>query len=271
RRLVLFLLTGITFFNPLFFTGVWATHTYVWIGGYSTNWEDEENWRNMDTQTNGELPVEDSDIMIDGNNVTVYLSSPITTESIQLSGGATLIINAGGSVTTTEGGLSGSNSIRLDAVSPYPLITDPPGPNPLYLPYLTGTGPRALIVHGTLDLDNDDASGSGLFIAGGSSVTVAAGASVSISNDGTKDQAINVEDNGTNLTNNGTITITNPGEFGIRTTGATSPFQYNIINNGTLTITGGEIGLKIGSIWIENSGTLIVSNVSDKILELGGR
>lgn len=263
KRLLQILLWGFVFFNPLFFTGARATDTYVWIGGFSNNWEDEENWRNMDTQVNGELPVDDSDIMIDGN-VTVYLSSAIITESIQLSGGATLIINAGGSVTTTEGGLNGSNSIRLDAASPYPTIQNP---NPLYLPYLTGTGSSALVVYGVLNLNNDNASGSGLYVAGGSSVTIANSGAAYISNNGTSDEAIQVR-GGSSLANNGTITITNPGYAGISTTSGGS--QYLIVNNGTLTISGGVIGLDLGSTWMRNNGTVIVSGTSDKILSGDG-
>ncbi|MCB9041833.1 MAG: T9SS type A sorting domain-containing protein [Lewinellaceae bacterium] len=267
RLIRLSTLSVLFFLNPLFFTPAWATDTYVWIGGYSNNWEDEQNWRNMDTQVDGELPVDDSDIMIDGN-VTVTLSSAIITESIQLSGGATLIVAVGGSISTTEGGLNGSNSIRLDEVSPYPYppATEPP-PNPLYTPYLTGSGPCALFVHGALYLNNDNANGSGLLISTNTSVTVANTGSVFISNAGTKDEAIRVR--GGSLTNNGAISLTNPGEFGIRT--STGSNEYLIVNNGTLTISGGKTGMDLGSVWMENHGTVTVSGTSAKLLDGDGR
>jgi len=256
RRFVLHLLTVIVFLNPLFFAGAWATHTYLWIGT-NGNWEDAANWLNMDTGVDGVLPVADSDIMIDGN-VAVTLNSSIIVESVQLSGGATLIIVAGASLSTTEGGLDGSNSFRLDESSP----------NGDYPAYIDGSksGPSALVVYGTLALDNDDARGSGLYISAGTSVTVANTGSVFISNDGDSDDAIRVK--GGSLTNNGTVTIANPGEFGIKTSGGNS--TYLVVNNGMLTISGGSTGIELGSVFMENNGTLIVAGTTGKILTGSG-
>ena len=254
RILRLALLLGIIFFNPLFFTKAWAdSDTFLWIGGFSDRWEDGANWMNLDSMTVGLLPLPVDDVMIDGN-VTVTVNSNLVIESVQLSGGATLIIVAGAGLSTTEGGLNGSNSFRLDVSSPnedYPDDID--GSN---------SGPSELIVYGTLNLNNDDARGSGLYISTGTSVTIENTGSLYITNDGDSDEAIRVK--GGYLTNNGTIAITNPGPAGINSSSGSN--QYRIVNNGMFTITGGVIGLNIGSTWMENNGTVLITGTSDKMI-----
>ena len=95
KRLSLCLLTGFIFLNPLFFSSAWAdSDTFLWIGGFSNRWEDGENWMNLDSMTVGLLPLPVDDVMIDGG-VTVTVNSNLVIESVQLSGGATLIIAAG--------------------------------------------------------------------------------------------------------------------------------------------------------------------------------
>lgn len=266
RLLLQYALPVLVFLNPVFLTGVWAvSDTFLWIGGAIGNWEDGANWKNLDSMTVGLLPLPEDDVMIDGA-VTVTVNSNLVIESVQLSGGAKLVIAAGAILSTTEGGLDGSNSIRLDAVSPnndYPSGT-----------FVSVSGSSELIVHGTLNLDNDDAAGSGLYVEEGTSVTVSNTGSVFITNEGspTRTEAIVVRGDGASLTNNGTITVIQAGKAGIRTTGANNS-DYNIVNNGTLTISGGDIGIQIGSVWMENHGTIKVSvpNITNKIITLGGR
>ena len=254
KRLSLCLLTGFIFLNPLFFSSAWAdSDTFLWIGGFSNRWEDGENWMNLDSMTVGLLPLPVDDVMIDGG-VTVTVNSNLVIESVQLSGGATLIIAAGAVLSTTEGGLDGSNSFRLDVSSPnedYPDDID--GSN---------SGPSALVVSGTLNLNNSDARGSGLYISSGTSVTIENTGSLFVTNDGDSDEGIRVK--GGTLTNNGTITITNPGPAGINTSSGGG--NYWIFNNGMLTITGGVIGLNLGSTWMENNGTVLIMGTSGNIL-----
>lgn len=257
KRLLQILLSGFVFFNPVFFANTWACcDTYLWIGG-DGNWEVAANWLNMDSGVSGQLPSWVDDVMIDGD-VTVTLNSSLTVESVQLSGGATLIIAVGATLSTIEGGLNGSNCIRLDQTSP----------NNDYPAYINGTntGPSSLIVYGSLNLDSDDANGSGLEIRAGTSVSIANTGSVFITNTGMGDPApaVVVRGTGSALTNNGTITIVNPDESGIRTTGGNS--QYNVINNGMITITGGDLGLDINSVYMDNYGTLIISGTTGNII-----
>ena len=212
--------------------------------------------------TVGLLPLPVDDVMIDGD-VIVTVTEDLIIESVQLSGGAKLVIAPGVTMSTTEGGLDGSNSIRLDYVSEngnYPNFDG------------TNMGPSELVVEGTLYLDNDDANGSGLYITAGTTVRVKSTGSISITNEGLGDraEAIVVRGDGASLINEGTITVVNAGTAGIRTTGADIK-EYNVVNNGTLTISGGDVGLDVGSVYVQNNGTLIVSDAPTKIITLGGR
>ena len=249
--------------NPLFFASAWAdSDTFLWIGGTTGVWEDGANWKNLDSMTVGLLPLPVDDVMIDGD-VIVTVTEDLIIESVQLSGGAKLVIAPGVTMSTTEGGLDGSNSIRLDYVSEngnYPNFDG------------TNMGPSELVVEGTLYLDNDDANGSGLYITAGTTVRVKSTGSISITNEGLGDraEAIVVRGDGASLINEGTITVVNAGTAGIRTTGADIK-EYNVVNNGTLTISGGDVGLDVGSVYVQNNGTLIVSDAPTKIITLGGR
>ena len=254
KRRIRYLLAGFIFLNPFFFNSAWAdSDTFLWIGGFSNRWEDAQNWMNLDSMTVGLLPLPVDDVMIDGN-VTVTVNADLVIESVQLSGGATLIISAGVVLSTTEGGLDGSNSFRLDVSSPnedYPDDID--GSN---------SGASALIINGALNLNNSAARGSGLYISAGTSVTIGNSGSLYITNDGDSDEAIKVK--GGYLTNNGTITIVNPGPAGVNTSSGSN--QYRIVNNGMFTISGGVIGLNLGSTWMENNGTVLINGASDRAL-----
>ncbi|MCB9041834.1 MAG: T9SS type A sorting domain-containing protein [Lewinellaceae bacterium] len=256
RRLLLYRLPTILFLNLLFFAGVWANSpTFLWIGGFSNNWEDPQNWVDMDSGLGNQLPTAIADVMIDGN-VTVTLSSNFLTGSIQISGGATLIIAVGATLSTTEGGLNGSHGIRLDQTSP----------NTGYPAYINGSnsGPSALIVNGHLVINdpidpNIAAPGVGLYIAQYTSVTVGNAGSIAIYN--AVDEGINVKGS---MVNNGAISIISPNLAGITTSGAVS--GSIITNNGTLTVSGGTIGINLGSVFMYNYGTVTLSGASGKIL-----
>lgn len=244
KRLLLCLLTGFVFLNPLFLDAVWGnSDTYFWIGGYSDKWEDKENWRNLDQGVNGQLPAPDGDVMIDGETVIVNISSSVTTGSIQLSGGATLVIKTSGILTTREGGLIGSHGIRLDEITPYEYSGNPGDPD--YSFYLDGSqsGASALIVEGTLNINvsiavNYRAPKSGMYINSSTSVTVIADAVVNINV--AKTNGIEIAGD---LSNSGNITISNPNDNGIKFRGGGA-----IVNesSGTLTISGGGVSTAAG-------------------------
>ncbi|MCB0583588.1 MAG: T9SS type A sorting domain-containing protein [Phaeodactylibacter sp.] len=252
RRLLLYLLTGLVLLNPSF--TAWANSpTFFWVGGFSNNWEDEENWVDMDSGIGNQLPTDIADVMIDGS-VSVILSTNFTTGSIQLSGGATLTIAAGATLFTVEGGLNGSHGIRLDQTSP----------NTGYQAYIDGSksGPSALIVNGHLivnDLTDPSVSapGTGMYILQYTSVTVGSGGSITITN--ASDEGIKLKGS---LVNNGTISINNSSLAAISTSGAVA--GSIITNNGMLAISGAAVGLDLGSVHFDNNapGTVVISDIT---------
>ncbi|MCB9288654.1 MAG: T9SS type A sorting domain-containing protein [Lewinellaceae bacterium] len=273
RRLQLHLLAVIVFLNPLLFTGAWANNpTFLWTGLSvidDTDWNDPTNWLNMDDGTVPTALQDNGDMMIDGA-FTVYVYASATTGSIQLSGGATLVISAGATLTTQEGGLDGSHGIRLDEASP----------NTLYPTYIDGSnsGPSALLVYGNIDINvapvaNYRAPASGLFINSSTSVTVYSGAKITIIVAGTN----GIEVTGS-LSNFGTIEITDPTENGILldsygsitnestgtifVSGGTECMSFRsnslMVNDGHVELTGSTTGtiVKAGSPWgFTNNGT----------------
>ncbi|MCO6488771.1 MAG: hypothetical protein J5I98_10155 [Phaeodactylibacter sp.] len=257
--------------------GVWAnSDTYLWGGGSITNpndWEDGDNWINLDDMNStGQVPAADADVLIDGD-VTVYISSEVTTGSIQLSAGAELIINNSGILTTQEGGLDGSHGIRLDllvgseARSRYGGVT-----------FSSISASSILIVNGTLNINvapaaNQRAPKAGLFISASNSVTVGSTGLVNIDVAGTNGMEITGS-----LVNNGNISITNPTKYGIQfenygelTNGASGTlmilggtkcmnFRSNssMTNNGTVQLTGASTDTIItaGSPWTFNNNKI---------------
>ncbi|MCB9294842.1 MAG: hypothetical protein H6559_17220 [Lewinellaceae bacterium] len=248
-------------------TDAWAnSDTYLWGGGSVLNpndWEDGDNWINLDnSNSTGQVPAADADVLIDGN-VTVYISSDVTTGSIQLSAGADLIITSTGKLTTQEGGLDGSHGIRLDL-----LVGSTASGNYSGTTFSAVSASSTLTVNGTLNINvapatNQRAPKAGLFINASNSVTVGSSGTVNIIVAGTNGMEITG-----NLTNNGNISITNPTKYGIQ-------FEsYGELTNGvsgTLMVSGGTKCMNFRSnSSMTNNGTVQLTGAStDTIITAG--
>ncbi|MCB0583079.1 MAG: T9SS type A sorting domain-containing protein [Phaeodactylibacter sp.] len=258
RRLLQHFLMSFIFLNPLLFAGASAnSFTFLWTGNSTlnpANWSDPANWLNLDTE---EVPTSlpaDGDMLIDGA-WTVYVTTSAITGSVQLSGGATLIINAGAILTTQEGGLDGSHGIRLDLMAG---------------PIATGNYPGAafsgqsasctLVVRGTLNINvaaaaNQRAPKAGWYINESNFGIVESTGKVNIIVAGTDGMEI-----AGILNNNGNITITDPEDSGIQ---INSGGEITIGASGNLTVSGGAECLNFRSnSMMTNNGTVQLSGAS---------
>ncbi|MCB0599240.1 MAG: T9SS type A sorting domain-containing protein [Phaeodactylibacter sp.] len=208
----------------------------------------------------GQVPAPDADVLIDGV-VTVNISTSVTTGSIQLSGGATLVVGTNGVLTTQEGGLDGSHGIRLD-------LEVGSVANGNYSGAFSGMSKScALIVYGTININvaaatNLRAPKAGLYIGGSNSVTVYGNGRVNIIVASTN--GIEIEGS---LSNFGDIGISDPVENGIKFRGGGT-----IVNetSGTITIFGGvDCILFRTSTSFVNNGLVALSGATNKLIEGG--
>ncbi|MCB9035750.1 MAG: T9SS type A sorting domain-containing protein [Lewinellaceae bacterium] len=245
KRPLLLLLPIFVFLNSSFFTGPTAGTIYYWVGNGSPSnqWNVGMNWQDQDGNAALGPPGMNDDVIIDGNFNVILSSSPQTVivESVFLKNGADLTINNGATL-NTERGNSENDGFSLD-------------PN------------CSLTVNGILNINTGGffAPDAGLNIDPDATVTIGSTGSLNIANAQT--DGINAKGF---LINNGTISITNSASDAIYTHQPAMATLGLITNINKIIITGGAMGINIGSVPLDNYGTVIISGTSGDILYGGG-
>lgn len=189
----------------------------TWVGGGVAG-----VWEDAANWSPAGVPSDPADDVLISGAYSVTISSNPTIESLILSGTAHLTIAENKTLTVSG---NGGDGVSLST---------------------TGT---TLTVQGTL-ISSDHGS-DGIDINEGD-MTVAASGIVIVEDVGNDGMELN-----DNLTNDGSITITNPGVQGIDAKGSNVKF---LTNNGTITISGGEYCLDGSNTWyINNYGTFSFS------------
>ena len=203
-------------------------HQINWVAGGATG-----VWEDPANWSQGRLPIPSDDITINGM-YSVVISSSDTIETLKLRGCANLTIVASNTLLVSDTG--NQDGVDLDSCS-------------------------ALVVNGTLisSLHNSD----GIDINEYSSLTVGSTGAIIVNNVG--GDGIEVSDN---ITNAGTITITNHTNAGINAKGDLT--SRTISNTGSITISGGTWGLnQTNDFTFDNMGTVTLSNASTALIDDG--
>lgn len=199
----------------------------TWVGGGAAG-----VWEDGANWSPAGAPSDPADDVLISGAYSVTISSNPTIESIILNGGTHLTISANKTLTVSG---NGGDGVSLD-----------------------GTG-TTLTVQGTL-ISSDHGS-DGIDINEGE-MTVAASGNVIVEDVGSDGMELN-----DNLTNSGSISISNPGVQGIDAKGSAVKF---LTNNGTITISGGVNCLDGSNTWyINNYGTFSFSDAIESLHDDG--
>ena len=229
--------------------------TVTWDGtGDGINWSDDNNWEG------GSQPTSSDDVLIDGFDVTLDIST--TVQRVYLLGSSMLTIDAS-SVLTIDGFTGNDEGFEVNNSAT--VIND----GTINVSTINGgTGADGIYVRGTFTNNGVIAISNigqhGLYVQRGN-FTNGVGGAISITNTGTLNSdgdGLYVDDSSGILgllTNNGTITITTTsGDDGIYVNDGSS-----LVNLGTITVSGGDNGIRL-----DDSG--VFTNEEDGVVNVDG-